>query len=270
MKIIAKATVLIMTYVIFTGCYNSGYKESYTSFTEKNRVNVKYDVKTFNVNENSSLIISDGSGNIEVYGWRENKVKIEINETHTEDLAETNDSAYECYIKDNTVFFDSKNQNKEKTMNKLNLIIYVPRQMSEMKFNLKKNNLTLYDRINTKINAVLDDGGMVIKGLEGEINADIKNGDITFESVNLKDVSNVITEKGNISFKGSIVSDKISIFETKSGNINFGVYSSKTAPFFECDGDVEVNSLQVQKNPSYDKKVILRCDGGHIDLSEIY
>src|SRR5665647_819731 len=267
-----KAILLLMFFVMLTGCSGAKYKESYYPLQEVNKIKIKYDVKMFVVQENSSLDVSNNLGNIEVYGWRDSKIKIEINNSQDVNNNNSSDSAYECFINDNKVVFKSKYQNEDGSLqNRIDLKIYIPRHMANLELNMKKCNLTIYDRIDTKINANLENGDVIIRSFEGEINANIKKGNITFESVYLKDKNNVFIEKGNISFKGSIDSNNISVFDTQFGNIKFGVHSSETAPLFECDGDVESNDLLFKKNPvsNKDGKVILKCNGGHIDLAEI-
>jgi len=251
---------------ILDGCTSTISKETFNFSNINQYEGVSYDSFTFSLTDNPIINIQNNFGDVDIYGWRRNDIKIEISNYFCKDCNGKEKCCFECYASGNIAYFESKHNEADY---KINLTVFVPRNMQSAVVELKEGDIIFHDRFCSDIDVSTYNGNITLKSFEGRINSRINAGDILFDNVVLKGKNSVDVTHGNIIFKGNIISNHTSSFKTQFGNVQFSI-NSKLSPLFECKGAVEENSLVLKKIPLKDNdgKIIISCSGGSIRLSE--
>ncbi len=135
---------------------------------------------TYNVQEDTSLIIKCHDGNLTIQGW-DNEETVKINSFGEEVSSEIGDDNKTVYV----------------TSEDADVSIMIPLRVSSIQISSGDGNINI-SNIRTDISLQMDDGNAMMSGMEGKIFASLHDGNIVLNDIHSKEVA-VKAEDGSIS-----------------------------------------------------------------------
>ncbi|NLL06683.1 MAG: hypothetical protein GX270_13065 [Clostridiaceae bacterium] len=281
----SKLIIIILFAFMLSGC-GTAYGKTDTKIEVSS-----YSENTIKLNGRYSLDISCDIGNIGIYTWKRDEIKIEITRRvkgtyKREMLMEKLENFDIELITDNdTVFLKSRYKGRKKDLYDaiVDYTIYMPKTIEHMNYKVSEGKVRIYDDIQGVLKAELDNTDIQINRFNGVLNIFGEEGDVKISNGKIKGNSEVSKKAGNIFIKAEFDQNGEYMISTGFGHIellaeagskiNFETVGELTINEFEQNGFITSNGINQLKMQGYnlsneDKvpKVKLKSELGKISI----
>ncbi|MCR4434631.1 MAG: hypothetical protein QHH06_00085 [Clostridiales bacterium] len=209
-----------------------------------------YSEKLIEVKPPLNLDLSGDSGNMEIYTWDRNAAKFEMTKAikgaQKKDFLEKKLNGFSTAITQskNSITYRAscKGGIKNPGDKRIDLKVYIPKQVQSIKLKLDTGCIKFYDDIKCRLDADIDMASIDINRFDGLMNIKGDMCSLRMGSGVLKGGSNVTVNVGSIELKAQFEENGKYNFETGMGNINLSIPSGQNVNL-ECMGAVETNEF---------------------------
>jgi hypothetical protein len=213
---------------------------------------LEYEERRMPVKSPLNLEIISDSGNIQLYSWDRQEVKLEINkvirgtqtkEALKEQLKEyaVNDRIKESEIQIKTY---CKGSEKNPADRRIDMRLFIPKRGGNIRCSLDIGTLKFHDDIHGDLRIKTNMANVDINRLEGLIQLEGNLGNVRIEGGKILSGSSILEKMGNISIKAEYEEGGSYCFETELGNIDLKVPSDAPVSF-DSIGKVDTNEFPV-------------------------
>jgi hypothetical protein len=224
--------------------------------------------ETIPVSDIPSFYVSIDSGNLEVYSWDKNEVKLEITKRirgpEEEELLKEKLGDFIIDIKEEenkvSVKAAYKGSFKSPVDRSTDITMYIPKKTGFFDCNVKVGQIKFFDDIRCNLNFVIDMANVDINRLIGKLTLKADICDLKVSGGRLFEDSSVKINMGNIYVKSEFVDEGFYSFDTGMGSLEVNLPDGSLVSF-ECLGSLEVNEFG---DVRHDARVSLRSGMGKI------
>ncbi len=240
----SKLIIIILMAFMFSGC-----GIAYGKTDTKIEVSL-YSENTIKLKGKYNLDISCDVGNIDIYTWKRDEIKIEITRrasgTYKRELLMEKLENFDIEIKtdNDTVFLKSryKGGNKDSYGAIVDYTVYMPKAIDYMNYRVDEGKLKLYDDMQGVLNAELDNTDIQINRFDGILNICGEEGDVKISNGKIKGNSEVNKKVGNIIIKAEFDENGEYSMCTGLGHIELLAHA-RSKINFETVGELAINEF---------------------------
>ncbi|HHW30864.1 MAG TPA: hypothetical protein GXX20_04195 [Clostridiaceae bacterium] len=216
----------------------------------------------------ANLDVSIESGNLEVYTWDKDEVKLEITkrirgqEDEEALKKKLGDFSIDINKDENVVSVQAayKGSTKNPVDISTDIRMYIPKKAASFDCNVKVGQIKFFDDIRCNLNFLIDRANVSINRMIGKLSLNADMCDLKVSEGRMLEGSNVKINMGNIYVKSEFGDEGTYFFDTGMGSLEVNLPDGSPVTI-ECVGSLEVNEFP---ETGHDTKVSLRSGMGKI------
>lgn len=228
----------------------------------------EYIEETIPVKGLANLDVSIDSGNLEVYTWDKNEVKLEITKRirgqEGEEALKEKLGDFSIDIQEDKNIVSVKAAYKGTIKNPVDrstdIRMYIPRKAASFDCNVKVGQIRFFDDIRCNLNFLIDRANVSINRMIGKLSLNADMCDLKVSEGRMFEGSNVKINMGNIYIKSEFDDEGVYSIDTGMGSLEVNLPEGSPVTI-DCVGSLEVNEFP---EAGHDTKVSLRSGMGKI------